>query len=63
MILFFVMFGFTRPANYLTIAYEIIIPFSIYVLSPLKIKQNAALALILRQSRVWIIFSKPRLTP
>ena len=44
MILFFVLFGFTRPSNYLTIAYEIIIPFSIYVLSPLKIKQNAALA-------------------
>jgi diguanylate cyclase (GGDEF)-like protein len=45
MVLFFVLFGFTRPANYLTIAYEIIIPFSIYVLSPLKIKYNVALAL------------------
>ena len=45
MILFFVLFGFTRPSNYLTIAYEVIIPFSISVLSPLKIKQNAALAL------------------
>jgi diguanylate cyclase (GGDEF)-like protein len=45
MILFFVLFIFTRPANYLTTAYEIIIPFSIYVLSPLKIKYNVALAL------------------
>lgn len=45
MILFFVPFNFTRPANYLTSAFEIIIPFSIYVLSPLKLKQNVALAL------------------
>jgi len=45
MILFFVFFNFTRPTNYLTIAYEIIIPFSIYVFSPLKIKYNVALAL------------------
>ena len=45
MILFFVLFNFTRPASYPTTAYEIIIPFSIYVLSPLKIKYNAALAL------------------
>jgi diguanylate cyclase (GGDEF)-like protein len=44
MILFFVLFNFTRPINYLTTAYEIIIPFSIYVLSPLKIKYNVALA-------------------
>lgn len=45
MILFFVLFNFTRPARYPTTAYEIIIPFSIYVLSPLKIKYNVALAL------------------
>ncbi|HJR81967.1 MAG TPA: GGDEF domain-containing protein [Anaerolineales bacterium] len=45
MILFFVLSSFTRPANYLTTPFEIIIPFSIYVLSPLKIKQNFALAL------------------
>src|SRR5574341_448159 len=45
MILFFVLFTFTRPANYVTTTFEIIIPFSIYVLSPLKIKYNVALAL------------------
>jgi diguanylate cyclase (GGDEF)-like protein len=45
MILFFILFNFTRPTNYLTTAYEIIIPFSIYVFSPLKIKYNGALAL------------------
>ena len=45
MILFFVLFNFTRPANYVTTAFEIIVPFSIYLLSPLKIKYNMALAL------------------
>lgn len=45
MILFFVLFNFTRPANYVTTAFEIIVPFSIYVLSPLEIKYNIALAL------------------
>lgn len=45
MVSFFVLFNFTRPASYPTTAYEIIIPFSIYVLSPLKIKYNVALAL------------------
>src|SRR5687768_10857602 len=45
MILFFVSFNFTRPANYVTTAFEIIVPFSIYLLSPLKIKYNMALAL------------------
>ena len=45
MILFFVVFSFTRPANYVTTAFEIIIPLSIYVLSPLKLKYNLALAL------------------
>lgn len=44
MILFFILSNFTRPANYLPTAFEIIIPFSIYVLSPLKLKHNFALA-------------------
>lgn len=44
MILFFIRSSFTRPSNNLTTAFEIIIPFSIYVLSPLKIKQNFILA-------------------
>lgn len=45
MILYFVFSSLTRPPNYLTIASEIIIPFSIYILSPLKFKHNMALAL------------------
>lgn len=54
MILFFVPFNFTRPANYLTTAFEIIIPFSIYVLSPLKIKHNLALALGFTAARLYV---------
>jgi diguanylate cyclase (GGDEF)-like protein len=45
MILYFMVSSFTRPANYLTTAFEIIIPFSIYILSPLKLKRNFALAI------------------
>jgi len=38
------LFNFTRPADHLTTAFDIIIPFAIYVLSPLKIFYNIALA-------------------
>jgi diguanylate cyclase (GGDEF)-like protein len=44
MIMFFTLSNLTRPTSDLTTASEIIIPFSIYVLSPLKIKHNFALA-------------------
>ena len=43
-ILFLVLFNFTRPANYLTTSFDAIIPFAIYVLSPLRIHQTIALA-------------------
>ena len=43
-ILFFVLSNFTRPINYLTTASDIIVPFAIYVLSPLKVLYSIALA-------------------
>ena len=43
-ILFFVLSNFTRPANYLTTASDIIVPFAIYVLSPFKVFHSIALA-------------------
>jgi diguanylate cyclase (GGDEF)-like protein len=43
-ILFLVLSNFTRPANYLTTASDIIVPFAIYVLSPLKVFYSIALA-------------------
>lgn len=43
-VLSLVLSNFTRPANYLTTAFDIIVPFAIYALSPLKLFQNVMLA-------------------
>ena len=43
-ILFLVLSNFTRPANYLSTASDIIVPFAIYVLSPFKVFYSIALA-------------------
>ena len=44
-ILFLALFNFTRPVNYLTTSFDIIIPFAIYMLSPLRIQYTVALAI------------------
>ena len=43
-VLSLILSNFTRPANYLTTAFDIIVPFAIYALSPLKLFQNIMLA-------------------
>jgi diguanylate cyclase (GGDEF)-like protein len=43
-ILFLLLFNFTRPAGFLTIAYDVILPLAIYIISPLKIFYSFALA-------------------
>ena len=43
-VLSILLFNFTRPSNYLTTAFDIIVPFAIYALSPLKLSQNIMLA-------------------
>jgi hypothetical protein len=43
-ILFLLLFNFTRPANFLTTAYDVILLFAIYIISPLKIFYSFALA-------------------
>lgn len=43
-IIFNLLLNFTRPANYLSTSFDIIIPFAIYILSPLKVKQTILLA-------------------
>jgi diguanylate cyclase (GGDEF)-like protein len=43
-ILFLLLFNFTRPANFLTASYDVILPFAIYIISPLKIFHSFALA-------------------
>ncbi|HEX5942454.1 MAG TPA: GGDEF domain-containing protein [Anaerolineales bacterium] len=43
-ILFLLLFNFTRPTNFLTTAYDVILPLSIYIISPLNISYTFALA-------------------
>ena len=43
-ILFMLLFNFTRPTNYLTTVFDIIVVFAIYLLSPLKFQTNVLLA-------------------
>ena len=44
-VLALVLFNFTRPANYLTTSFDIIVPFAIYILSPLRTPYTVALAI------------------
>jgi diguanylate cyclase (GGDEF)-like protein len=44
-VLFLLITNFTRPSNYLTTTFDIIVIFSIYVLSPLKFQINTFIAL------------------
>ena len=43
-ILFVLLVNFTRPANYISTSFDIIVPFAIYLLSSLKLKHTFALA-------------------
>ena len=44
-VVFLVLFNFTRPAHYLTASFDVIVPFAIYLLSPLRIHHTVALAM------------------
>jgi diguanylate cyclase (GGDEF)-like protein len=44
-IVFLLLFNFTRPADFLTTAYDVILPLAIYIISPMKIFYSFALAL------------------
>lgn len=44
-IFFLLLFNFTRPADFLTTAYDVILPLAIYIISPVKIFYSFALAL------------------
>ena len=43
-IVFLILLSFTRPANYLSLSFDVIVPFAIYMLFPLQIHQTTALA-------------------
>jgi diguanylate cyclase (GGDEF)-like protein len=44
-VLFLLLFNFTRPANFLTTAYDVILPLAIYIISPMKIFYSLALCM------------------
>jgi len=48
------LFNFTRPPNYLTTVFDIIVVFAIYVLSPLRIQTNILLAVMFSIGTLYI---------
>ena len=44
-VLFLLLFNFTRPADFLTTSYDVILPFALYIISPLKTFNSLALAI------------------
>jgi diguanylate cyclase (GGDEF)-like protein len=55
-LLFLLLFNFTRPANFLTTSYDVILPFAIYIISPLKIFYTFALAVAFSAGIIYIDF-------
>ncbi len=53
-ILFFLLYNFTRPTNSITTIIDVLLPFAIYIFSPLKIPYNATLALGFSASTLYI---------
>jgi diguanylate cyclase (GGDEF)-like protein len=53
-VLFRLLLNFTRPADYLTTSFDIIIPLAIYMLSPLRLRHTVALALIFSVGTLYI---------
>lgn len=58
------LFNFTRPANYLSTTFDIIVIFAVYVLSPIKLKDNIFLAISFSIGTVYIdLFLKSGVSP
>lgn len=55
-ILFLLFFNFTRPLNYISSSIDVIVPFAIYLLSPLKLKHTIILAVCFSLGTVYIGF-------
>jgi diguanylate cyclase (GGDEF)-like protein len=55
-IIFMLLFAFTRPINYISSSIDIIIPFVIYILSPLKFKQTVLLALLFSVGTLYMYY-------
>lgn len=55
-ILFLLFYNFTRPANFLTTSYDVILPFAIYIISPLQIFHSLILAFGFSVGTIYIDF-------
>jgi len=55
-VLFLLFTNFTRPSNYLTTTFDVIVIFSIYVLSPLKFQTNTLVAVSFSIATLFIDF-------
>jgi len=55
-IVFMLLFAFTRPSNYISSSFDIIIPFVIYILSPLKVKQTVMLAILYSVGTLYVYY-------
>jgi diguanylate cyclase (GGDEF)-like protein len=55
-ILFLLLFNFTRPADFITTPYDVILPFAIYIISPLKISRTFALTIGFSIGAIYIDF-------
>jgi diguanylate cyclase (GGDEF)-like protein len=63
-ILFLLLFNFTRPPDFLNTAFDVIVPFAIYIFSPLKMIYNIALAFAFSTGTLYIdYFHKAGITP
>ena len=63
-ILFLLLFNFTRPADFITTSYDVILPFAIYIISPLKLFYSFALAFGFSAGTIYIdYFHKTGIDP
>ncbi len=55
-ILFLLLFNYTRPTGFLTTSYDVILPFAIYIISPLKVLYSLLLAAGFSAGTIYIDF-------
>ncbi len=53
-VLFLLFLNFTRPADFVTTIFDVIVPFAIYVFSPLKISYNIVLAFAFSVGTIYV---------
>jgi len=57
-VLFLLLFNFTRPTDFLTTSYDVILPLAIYIISPLKVIYSLALGFGFSAGILYIDFFK-----